>query len=505
MIRQGGWTMFNIKPISLLAAIASTLLICSVGRAQYASPIEYISEPVVPLDSSTNPVLATSTEEFQHDATNVSGILTPEQEFAQLRARLDILESAEEKRKKDAAKKNSDDEQKEEKPYWTDVSKEKWTVKFGGHVQSDFVSWAHADPSIPNAQNYFEFRRLRLVADGTGYGNLDFRLQMTLEPETVGESPVGTVISPDVKDAYLTMNEIPLIGRLRFGNFFVPFGLEQVTNDAYNIFLERSIPTQGIFTADREVGLAAYNCTDDERLSWSTGFFIDSVSEGLKEKIDDNQGYRLSGRLNYIPYYDETTNGRYLWHTGAGVLYTDDGDNRVRCRARPQIHEGPRLIDSGVIDATDYTTANVENAFVMGRFTLQTESYISSVNRTNGDTPTVDGSYAHVSYFLTGESRTYEKFGQHGAQFGRNVPYSNFFVTPGGISWGAIELKARWSHLDLKELNAGIYNDMTYGFNWYWSDRIRYMFDWIHPFTTSQTVVGAAQADIIGMRFDFNW
>ncbi|MEX0713048.1 MAG: porin, partial [Pirellulales bacterium] len=116
---------------------------------------------------------------------------------------------------------------------WIDLSDEKWTVKLGGHVQLDYVTWADADPAIPGTQNYFEFRRLRLVADGAGYGVYDFRLQMTLEPETVGETP--GVISPDVKDAYFSMNETPWLGRLRIGNFFVPFSLEQVTNDTNNI------------------------------------------------------------------------------------------------------------------------------------------------------------------------------------------------------------------------------------------------------------------------------
>ena len=75
---------------------------------------------------------------------------------------------------------------------------------------------------------------------------------MTLEPETVGESG-GAATSPDVKDAYLSMNDIPWLGRFRIGHFFVPFSLEQVTNDTFNVFLERSIPSQGIFAADREV------------------------------------------------------------------------------------------------------------------------------------------------------------------------------------------------------------------------------------------------------------
>jgi len=388
-----------------------------------------------------------------------------------------------------------------------------WTVKLGGHVQMDSINWANADSAItgpaaaPGTKDYFEFRRLRLTADGKGYGVFDFRLQMSLEPETVGESSAGTVTSPDVKDAYLSMNEIPWLGRMRIGNFFVPFGLEQVTNDTFNVFMERSIPTQGIFTADREVGVAFYNATEDKNFTWTYGAFFDSISEALKERIDDNQGYRLSGRVTWLPYYDEASNGRYLVHLGAGVLHTDDQDSRVRFRARPQIHEGPRLIDSGVIDADTYTTGNLELAVVRGPVTVQGEAYLSSVNRQVGRAATVGGAYIHGSYFLTGENRVYERFGQHGAQFGRNKPNTNFFLAhrEGCSGWGAWEAKARWSNLNLHDVNQGEYNDLTVGMNWYWSDRTRMMFDWIHPVTSSGTTFGHTESDLLAMRFDFNW
>ncbi len=110
-----------------------------------------------------------------------------------------------------------------------------------------------------------------------------------------------------------------------------------------------------------------------------------------------------------------------------------------------------------------------------------------------------------MSYFLTGENRIYERFGQHGAQFGRNVPYTNFFWVPGCHGSGAWEAKARTSYLDLNEVNRGNYNDLTVGFNWYWTDRIRVMFDWIHPWTDAETVFGSTSSDVLAMRFDFNW
>ena len=79
------------------------------------------------------------------------------------------------------------------------------------------------------------------------------------------------------------------------------------------------------------------------------------------------------------------------------------------------------------------------------------------------------------------------------------------FAVPGALSLGAWEMKARWSYLDLDPLNKGQYNDFTFGFNWYWTDRTRVMFDWINPYTSRSTPFGATQSNIIAMRFDFNW
>lgn len=471
-----------------IAGVAHAQRPASVVRlpeiAEDANSPGALGEPLI--DEQDSPAVA-STDDAANRAERDSRLLDLEQK----------VEDLEKQARANAPKKTAPGE-------WEDLSQEKWTIRMGGHVQADYINWAKASPAIIGDQDYFEFRRLRLVADGTGYGVYDFRLQMTLEPETIGESG-GAATSPDVKDAYFTINELPFLGRWRIGNFFVPFSLEQVTNDTNNIFVERSIPTQGIFAADREVGMATYNCTDDQNISWATGIFFDSISDTIKERIDDNQGYRISGRLCYLPYYDEPSNGRYLIHTGIGVLHTNDQDNRIRFRTRPQIHEGPRLIDSGNLLGNRYTIGNFELAIVNGPITLQAEAFVASVPLFTGDTVNVNGAYAHLSYFLTGENRIYERFGQHGAQFGRNQPYSNVFAVDGCRSWGAWEAKIRTSYLNLDHINAGQYQDLTVGMNWYWSDRVRVMFDWIHPYTTSDTVFGTTEADILAMRFDWNW
>jgi len=380
---------------------------------------------------------------------------------------------------------------------------DKWQVKVGGHMQLDYVLWPNADPAIVDAQNFFNYRRLRLIADGVGYRVFDFRLQMTLEP---GEGLiVSDVATPDVKDAYLSINEIPGLGRLRIGNFFVPFSLEQVTNDTNNIFTERSIPTQGIFAADREVGIALYNQSDNERVTWTSGLFFDNINDTLKTRVDNNQGYRLAGRLTWLPYFDEPSQGRYLVHTGIGVLHTSDQDNRIRFGARPHIQRGPILIDTGFLPGDSYTTGNLELAVVWGAVTLQSEAFLSTPRVATANHPLIGGAYAHLSWFLTGESRKYERFGQHGAQFGRNQPFQNLLGDGTGHNAGAWEAKIRWSHLDLDQLNSGRYDDLSVGLNWYWSDRTRIMFDWIHPVTSEDTVFGSTRSDLLAFRFDVNW
>lgn len=425
-----------------------------------------------------------------------------------LEQRVQALEKAlaKSEQEKQAAKEKAAEEKAEAeriKRQWVDVSNDKWDVKLGGHFQLDYVTWAQADPAIDGDENYFSYRRLRLLADGEGYGLYDFRLQMTLEP---GQGlAADRYATPDVKDAYFSINEIPGLGRFRIGNFFVPFTLEQSTTYPGIIFAERAIPSQGVFAFDREVGMALYNHTEDKNITWNVGVFFDNLNDTFKTRIDDNQGLRLSGRATWLPYYDEPSEGRYMVHTGIGILHTEDHDDRVRFRTRPHIHRGPFMIDSGVIESDSYTISNLELALVWGNVSLQSEAFLANVNRLDGGNNHFGGVYVYGSWFLTGENRRFSRFGSHGAQFAPSRPFTNFFITPGGIGWGAWEAKARWSYLDLTDTNSGQYNDLTVGLNWYWTDRTRLLFDWTHPMTTDETVFGSTTADILTMRFDVTW
>ncbi len=416
--------------------------------------------------------------------------------------------------KEAAAKENAEREKAEaerKKNNWVDVSNEKWTGKLGGQVFFDYVNWAEASPTIQNsAQDIASWRRIRFNYDATGYGIYDFRIQFDLDGKT---DVTNGVASPFVamKDVYFGINELPLNGRIRVGNFFVPFSLDQLTPLPNTQFMERSIPSAGIFSPDREVGIASYHISDDLNKTLSLGMFFDDIPESTKQVVDDNQGLRLSSRATWLPFYDEPSDGRYLIHTGIGFVYTDDRNDSVRFRARPgEIRETQRLIDTGNIAAGSYSVTNLEFATVTGPLSVQSELFATSIDRTSGSDVMLYGSYLQASYFLTGENRRYDRNGSHLAHFGRVKPFTNFFWTPGGTGWGAWEAKARWSYLEFGELQRGRYNEMTIGMNWYLHEHSRAMLEWIHPWTSTDATVGNApigstQADLLAMRMQFTF
>ena len=387
------------------------------------------------------------------------------------------------------------------------MSTEKWTVKLGGHVQLDYINWADAqDPPVP-ALNYFEFRRLRLMADGTGYGVYDFRLQIDIEPE----SGDGTDRARHRHQGRLLHDERAAVPHAPWRDRQLLRAVQPGAGDQrHEQHLPRAVdPDAGHLRRRPRSGHGARTaCNDAQNFTWTFGTFFDSISESLKERIDDNQGQRVSGRLTWLPYYDEPSNGRYLVHTGAGVLYTDDQDD-IAPLPRPAADSRRPVPDRHRRACRPASTRPATSSSPPSgdRSRCRAKRFSRSVNQIAGDTDWVGGAYVYCSYFLTGENRIYERFGQHGAQFGRNVPYSNFFWVPGCCGPGAWEVKARWSNLTLNEARRGRIQRPH--------ARLQLVLERPHPHHVRldppgdqrrhRQPFGATDSDIIGMRFDFNF
>ena len=87
------------------------------------------------------------------------------------------------------------------------------------------------------------------------------------------------------------------------------------------------------------------------------------------------------------------------------------------------------------------------------------------------------GRLCRASYFLTGEHRAYKK--SRGV-FSRVTPNNSFNPSKG--KWGAFEVAARYSYLDLNDgaVNGGEQQDVTVGLNWHLYSNVKLMANYVH-------------------------
>ncbi len=135
-----------------------------------------------------------------------------------------------------------------------------------------------------------------------------------------------------------------------------------------------------------------------------------------------------------------------------------------------------RLVDTGNITGIDdYAFEGFELAGVLGPVFVQSEYLLTQVNRT-GVNPDLsfDGAYVEAAYSLTGESHPYKA-----GAFSRIKPKKAFDLSNGG--WGAWELTARYSTLDLTDgaFKGGQQDNYAFGVNWYINDYLRFLANYV--------------------------
>lgn len=413
----------------------------------------------------------------------------------------------------------------------TDTSDEEWieskwvqnkknlTLNWGGRIHSDWTTFAN-DSDFGGQSDYIEFRRLRLMAAGEGYGIYFYQLELEFSPDLTLAPQAGVTGVPnagiELKDAYLGMRDVAGFGTVRIGHYFTGMGMDSQTSSNHLTFMERSLV--GRFLPGREFGIEAASNTVDERLIWSYGLFAYEMREASRVIEDDNQGYRLIGRVAGTPYYDEPSEGRYLLHTGIGYCYSRPrmtdllaGTNvrAVEFDARPEVHRGDTLVSTGALDANYFHQVATELAWVNGPLFIQNEFVWTGVEEATQGPMSFYGTNVDVGYFLTGESRAYNR---RQGKFDQIIPIENawFVRTPGNssVGWGAWQIAGRWSYMDLSETGDQRLQDVTLGVNWYLNPHSRLMFNWVHAIADNSfriTVAEKAQGDILSMRFQVDF
>jgi phosphate-selective porin OprO and OprP len=322
-----------------------------------------------------------------------------------------------------------------------------------------------------------------------------------------GKFQVNLVDLGEIKDNWLDVRKIPLVGHIRFGHMKEPFSLEEVTSAKNLTFMERALPTEA-FTPGRNMGVMLHNAVLQERMTWALGSFADTGSfsdlEAPKDRIDDANGFGISTRVTGLPWYEDR--GKRLFHLGFSYTHQFQGDVKddaeVRFRTRPESHlTGDRLVDTGSFAADTVDMISPELAVVFGPFSFQGEYTRVFVNADALDDPGFWGVYLYGSYMLTGEHRDYDT--SSGVFSGVKPKHDFHFLKDG---WGAWELGFRYSRVDLNDgrVKGGKEYNITAGLNWYINTTSRIMFNYIRVNVEDREnppSVDSGDADILQVRF----
>jgi len=328
-------------------------------------------------------------------------------------------------------------------------------LHFGGRIQADAAFYK--DDRGLDMGDGAEFRRARLFAKGQ-IGDFKYKAQYDFAGNKT-----------KIKDMYIKYTGLPV--HIQVGNFKEPFGLEELASSKYITFMERAM--SDVFAPSRSIGAALSGHGN----SWSAaaGVFTNSAkgtSNGVDSKFD------VTGRLTFAPIHEKTR----VLHLGAGISYgLPDSTRTVKFHERPESHvTHKRLVDTGnIMNVDSILKYDLEAAAVYGPASVQGEYVRTDVNFQNGipNEPNFSGYYIYASWFLTGESRPYSV--KKGV-FGRVHPNRNFELGKDG--WGAWEVAARFSQLDLEDIGfpGGKEQDITVGLNWYPHPHLRWTLNWVH-------------------------
>lgn len=429
------------------------------------------------------------------------------------------------------------------------------SAKITGFTQFDsgwYAQDANNMATVGDAQDGAGFRRARVAVFGKVAAFTNYQLEVDF----------ATAGRPSFFDNFVEQENIPFLGTVRAGQYLQPFSVDAVSGFRHLPFLERSLPFLA-FVPFRRVGIMASQSTDDELTHWAysvfrTGGFNNAPLGDDRYATDfgDVGGYSFCGRAMHLLQYDECDGGDNFWQIGGGYNYSRLGANDAigsgtpgnagspqpfyLSRVTPEFFLGlpenstdfgiaangtPAFASTGRYAASSFNLWGLETVYQSGPFSFQAEWMATQVNSVVGPV-FYHGAYGEVMYRLTGEHRGYDR--KLGAL--RNpVPFRDFISFSrerrGIRGWGAWELAARWSFVDLRNPESldghyydsasntftgtsnsgnGILHDATIGVTWFLNAHTKLQFNWIHAMLDN-SFQGRSSADLYVTRIQVDF
>jgi phosphate-selective porin OprO/OprP len=325
-----------------------------------------------------------------------------------------------------------------------------------GHLFVDGA--AYINDSSGQFSNSIDVRRARL-SFRNGFAK-DWTFKASAEIST-------NPISVEIKDLYLLYTGLSF-GALIGGNRKEPFSLEGLVSARYTTMMEKAMPIQAMIPG-RNVGITI-SALWNKRTALTAGLF----GQGFKEDGLRASGTALTGRVTHL-FIDEP---QHQFHLGLSGSYRHIGStDSIRFRSRPEVGITENyMVDTGDLSAVDVPRVGFEAAYINGPLSLQSEFIASWVTRSSGrDTLFFQGWYAQAAWFLTGETRPFDR---GSARFGRIDP----LLPVGKGGKGAWEVALRMSRVDLSDddVIGGEETNLTVGVTWYLSSTMRLMTNYVN-------------------------
>lgn len=369
-----------------------------------------------------------------------------------------------------------------------------WKIAVRGLVQGDATKYFEDNRAASDLNSGFNFRRARLGVEGTVAKDWSYALTGEFggsgsESATLNQ---GWVEYAGIKPSFL---QYPL--RIRVGAWAQPTGLEDATNNTESLFLERPAAAEivrGFAGGDGRAGIGLSANGDRWFVSaTATGDLVGQGSNSATAISDEQTGYLARAAYAFLK---GPNHALHLGVSVSGVIDPQDTGagpattKQLRLRERPELRtDDTRLVDTGAINAEGLTAYGAEFGVNWKNLFVQSEYFLIDVDRiASSDDPEFKGWYVQGAWTLTGEQHAWNNAA---GGFKGVKPANNF--DPANGHWGAWELAARYSVLDLNYhegvasaalpaggVRGGAQAISALGINFYPNSVIRFLLDYQH-------------------------
>jgi len=326
------------------------------------------------------------------------------------------------------------------------------------------------------------FRRARLGVDGKFAKYFDYNVLLDFG----GSGTDGTGV---LQEAFIQYNYAPF--RVRVGAWAPNMGLEDAGSTSGSLFPERPSASEASRTlAGAERRIALQGQIVQER--WLLTGAVTGARTGDGQTYDEQLGYVARFAATPLKGAD------WLVHVGvnASKVVTPaqttalNGAYPIVIQDRPELRvDGQQLVSTGAIDAKNARHYGLELAAQKQGLMIQGEYFDMAIDRripTAGvSNPRFNGWYVEGGWVLTGEARRYNP-----ATFAFDAPAIAHSFDPKTGHWGAWELAARYSVLDLNHhedaalaadrVRGGEQTIWTIGVNWFVNPVAKFSLDYLN-------------------------